>query len=124
MPARGKMSAQSLAAITYHEAVPGSRPVREQSVGKIEISINILNGHEFAVLMGHDEEVQDLKLKIEANTGIPPWQQQLVFNGRQLNDERTMDYYKIKRNCVIFCVPKDDTERKLAVRRTRKACCF
>jgi len=145
MPERGVMSCASLAAISYCQAVrpeqgvqpgvsPRTRGVGEGKGGKMEISVNILNGQAFSVLMRPEDTVSDLKRRIEANADVPPEQQQLVFAGKQLKDEGTMYDYGITKNCVIFCVRKErapDTDRaagdmkgRKKFKRAKKACPF
>lgn len=135
------MSAQSLATIQYADAVPneaGAEKPRTKGVGelggKVEISVNILNGASFAVLVAPTETGRDLKRKIEKNSEIPLEQQQLVFAGKQLKDDRTMHDYGITKNCVIFCVPKNgqegttprfgDKTRKTSTQRRQRAICW
>lgn len=100
--------------------------------GKMEVSINILNGTSFTVLMAPTETGKDLKRKIETNANIDPEQQQLVFAGKQIKDDKTMYDYGITKNCVIFCVPKNGQSggeiaemkknRTLSTRRQKTIC--
>lgn len=140
LPERGLVSAQSLATMEFSEVVPDravegkprTRGVGELG-GKMEISVNILNGASFSVLMAPTETGKDLKRKIETNSQIPPDQQQLVFAGKQLRDDRTMYDYGITKNCVVFCVPKNgqagvapgagDKTRQPSARRRQKTIC-
>ena len=48
-----------------------------------------------------DSSIQMVKLKIEMKKGIPSDQQKLVYNGRQLLDKRTLNYYQIKENSCV-----------------------
>jgi len=130
MPERGIMSAQSLAAISYHQAVPPGATggeyvprkggVREGNGGKIEISINILNGEAFSVLLDPNAPVKQLKQKIDANCNLAPDDQQLVFAGKQLKDDKTMSDYGITKNCVIFCVRRTSAGGEETARSRKK----
>lgn len=136
LPERGLVSAQSLAMIEYAEAVPeqgtDGNP-RARGVGelgeKMEISINILDGKSFTLLMAPLATVAELKRKIEKNAQIEPEKQQILFAGKQLKDKYSMHDYGITNNCVIFCVPKENGDpapqtrsRTLATPRRRRIC--
>lgn len=130
LPERGLVSAQSLAAVTYDDAIPlkagGSmdvqrtRGIGSELGGKMEISVNILNGSSFSVLMAPTETGKDLKRKIETNSSIPADQQQLVFAGKQIKDDKTMYDYGITKNCVIFCVPKNGESGPVSPRKEER----
>jgi large subunit ribosomal protein L40e len=38
-----------------------------------------------------DEQVSAVKVKVQEKTGIPPDQQRLIFAGRQLEDDQTLN---------------------------------
>jgi hypothetical protein len=48
--------------------------------------------------------VIELKHKIEEADQTPLDQQRLVYNGKQLEDERTLDYYNIVKDTVIHII--------------------
>ena len=48
-----------------------------------------------------NDSVEDVKQKIQYKEGIPPGQQRLVFNGKQLEDRRTLSDYNIKQKSTI-----------------------
>lgn len=106
MPERGYHQGS----LAYSQAVPRARV--QSSSPKIEISINILNGQAFSVLMDSTDTVVRLKEKIQEtvyyqdNIDIPPEDQQLVFGGKKLKDDQTMSDVGVSKNCVIFCVHK------------------
>ena len=45
-----------------------------------------------------------VKEKIEEKQGIPPEQQRLIFSGKPLSDDKTLDEYKISSGCVLHLV--------------------
>lgn len=48
----------------------------------------------------------DLKLLIQAKESVPTDQQRLIFGGRQLEDDRTLDSYSIKSESMVHLVPR------------------
>ena len=50
------------------------------------------------------QTIADLKRNIQEKEGIPPDQQRLVFAGRQLEDKRTLNDYKIRDACTVHMV--------------------
>jgi len=100
--------------------VQRTRGIGSELGGKMEISVNILNGSSFSVLMAPTETGKDLKRKIEANSSIAADQQQLVFAGKQIKDDKTMYDYGITKNCVIFCVPKNGESGPVSPRKEER----
>lgn len=48
--------------------------------------------------------VNDLKIKIFFNESIPPDSQRLIFEGKQLEDNRTLFYYNVKYESILHLV--------------------
>ena len=52
------------------------------------------------------DTIEDLKDKIEMKEGYPSEAQRLFFNNIQLQDNKTLDFYKIGKNFTIILIPK------------------
>ncbi len=68
------------------------------------IHIKSLTGKEISVNVHHKMTVSELKDMIEKVEQTPFDQQRLVYNGKQLEDERTLDYYDIKTDSVVHII--------------------
>ena len=45
-----------------------------------------------------------IKEKIEEKEGIPPQQQRLIVSGKQMNDNKQADFYKLQGGSVLHLV--------------------
>jgi ubiquitin-large subunit ribosomal protein L40e len=50
--------------------------------------------------------VEDLKYALDEKIGLPPDQARIIYAGRQLEDGRTLAYYKIQKESTMFLVPR------------------
>ena len=65
-----------------------------------------LTGREYDVEIASSETIATFKQKIEDHDGVPPDQQRLLFDGLELEDERTVADYKLQNGSKITCVFK------------------
>ena len=59
------------------------------------ILIKLLNGKTVLIICDANDSIENIKMKIQDCEGIHPDQQRLVFGGKQLEDNKTLDDYKI-----------------------------
>jgi hypothetical protein len=68
------------------------------------IQIRSLTGKDTLLKVHHKMRVSELKELIEKQDQTPFDQQRLVYNGKQLEDERTLDYYNIIQDTVVHII--------------------
>lgn len=68
------------------------------------ICIKSLTGKQTSVNVHHKMIVSELKDMIEKIEQTPFDQQRLVYNGKQLEDDRTLDYYNIQKDTVVHII--------------------
>lgn len=68
------------------------------------IQIRSLTGKNIDVKVHHKMYVSELKELIEKQDQTRFDQQRLVYNGKQLEDERTLDYYNITQDTVVHII--------------------
>ncbi|CAG9762301.1 unnamed protein product [Ceutorhynchus assimilis] len=68
------------------------------------IKVVTLNGHECLIDVQPSDTIIGLKQRLEEKEGIPPQQQRLIFQGKQLNDDKTLASYKLKGGSVLHMV--------------------
>ncbi|KAF7265168.1 hypothetical protein GWI33_021361 [Rhynchophorus ferrugineus] len=67
-------------------------------------SYQLKNGDERMIDVEPSDKILALKEKLEEKEGIPPQQQRLVFQGKQLKDDKTISSYKLKAGTVLHLV--------------------
>ena len=70
----------------------------------MKIILKTLGRKEFEVDVENSDTTENLKLKIQKIEGIPPDQQRIVFDGKKLEDNKTIEDYKIKEGCILRMV--------------------
>lgn len=68
------------------------------------IQVRSLTGKELSIKVHHKMFVSEVKTMIEKIDQIPYDQQRLVYNGKQLEDDRVLDYYGVKEDTVIHII--------------------
>ena len=76
----------------------------EQLLGGKQIFIKTLQGKSITLSISDEDTIESIKQKIFEKEGIPIEQQRLVFNGKQLEDNQTINSYGIEENSSIHLV--------------------
>ncbi len=66
------------------------------------ILIMLITGGSLTLDVAWTDMIEDVKQKVEEACGIPPDQQRLHFNGKQLEDGRTLLYYDITIDSTLY----------------------
>jgi len=70
----------------------------------IEINIKLLTGKAIKVRVRLDETVEQLKKKVEDLEGIPVINQRIIFAGKLLEDDQTLEFYDVRQNSTLHAV--------------------
>uniref|UniRef100_A0AC34QQA9 NEDD8 n=1 Tax=Panagrolaimus sp. JU765 TaxID=591449 RepID=A0AC34QQA9_9BILA len=68
------------------------------------IKVKTLTGKEIELDVEPTDKIERIKEKVEEKEGIPPAQQRLIFAGKQMNDDKTCEDYKIVGGSVLHLV--------------------
>ena len=74
--------------------------------GIFKIFIKTMTGKTFFIYYLSDDSIQNIKNKIKIQEGISSELQLLFYNGKQLEDSRTLKYYNIKNMSTLHLVLK------------------
>ena len=77
---------------------------KHNQISKMLIKVKTLTGKEIEINIEADDQVRRIKEKVEEKEGIPPAQQRLIFSGKQMVDEKSVESYRIQGGSVLHLV--------------------
>jgi ubiquitin len=70
----------------------------------MQVFIKTLTGKNITLEVNPEDTIERLKQKIQEREGIPPAEQRLIFSGKQLDDNKTIQNYNIQKDNTIHLV--------------------
>lgn len=70
----------------------------------MKIFIVTFSGRSITMEVDPQDKVASIKAKLQDREGVQPEEQRLLFQGKQLEDEYTLDDYQIEKNSTVHLV--------------------
>jgi len=78
----------------------------------IQIFVKLLTGINLTLDMGTLDTIEKVKKKIQDKEGIPSEQQALIYSGLSLDDKKTLAYYNIENQSILYLIFKKSKTNK------------
>jgi ubiquitin C len=73
--------------------------------GRLPIFVNATSGKRIRLQVNSSDTIDDIKVKIYEVDGTRPIQQRLLYNGKTMQDERTLADYNVQKEDTLDMVP-------------------
>jgi ubiquitin C len=73
--------------------------------GTLPIYVSTMEGKRFRLQVEGSNTIDDLKLKVYEVNGTRPIQQRFVYNGKRMQDDRTLAHHNVQKEDTLVLVP-------------------
>lgn|GEM_PF-6785689 len=73
----------------------------------MQIFVKLLSGKDLILVVEPGDSIESVKALIQDQEGIAPARQRLIFNGKQLEDGRTLSDYDIEPENVLHLILRE-----------------